>query len=88
MEIKEMPLYALVIELESYLNEMNDGIEDKKALELIMKLKMSDHILIENMYKVRAFELLESTYEKLGDDLFKDKHKAGLQIMFKEVFNY
>ncbi len=84
-----MPVYKLTKELEEYLSEMNDGVEDKKALELIMKLKMSEHVLTHNMYKVQAFNLLETLHTKLGDSLFEeDKHKEGLKILFKNIFTY
>ena len=89
MRIEEMPVYSLTKEFEEYLNEMNDGVEDKKALELIMKLKMNEYVLEYDMYKVQAFTVLESLYGRVGDDLFeKDKYKDNLKILFKEIFTY
>jgi len=83
-----MTTYSLNKELEGYVHEMNDGIADKKGSELIMKLKMNEEIMIEDMYKVQSFDNLEALYIRLGDDLFTPKHSEGLKALFKMMFNY
>ena len=88
MKIKDMPVYSLTKELEGYLREISDGTLDDKALDLIMKLKMNDQILIHDMYKVLAFNVLEDGYKRLGDELFSGKNLEGLKKIFKETFNY
>jgi 1-aminocyclopropane-1-carboxylate deaminase/D-cysteine desulfhydrase-like pyridoxal-dependent ACC family enzyme len=88
MKVEEMPVYKLTKEMDDYLREMNGGILDAKGMELIMKIKMNDNLLLDCMYKIQAFGIIEGLYENMGDELFTPKHANGLKTMFKEIFNY
>jgi len=89
MKIEDTAVYSVTKDIESYLKEVNGGIIEDKGLELIMRLKMTDGILIENMYKVQAFNNLEETYKRIGGDMFSNpKYTERIQQLFHHMFNY